>query len=153
MDERLCVNRALLFSYLAGGPGQKENGKSQARMPAWQLLPEPLHHALTLHSRSRTEQPRKWVGEPRTGLAGSGEKDMSNKWEVRRSDGKTFTPRGEYLPERPSASLMLAFFVFGMSSWTLSFLELGTVGFPELVTSECRGSPGQESGEGTPRRG
>lgn len=125
MDERLCVNRALLFSYLAGGPGEKENGKSQARMSAWQLVPKPLNHTLTLQNRVQTEQPQKWVGEPRTRLAGSGEKDMSNKWEVRRSDRKTFTPRGKYLPECPSASLVLYFFVFEMSNWTPSFLELG----------------------------
>lgn len=94
-------------------------------MPAWQLVHKPLNHTLMLQNYSHKEHPWKSVRELRGRQVGSGEEDGAISGGVRRSDKKTFTPWGEYLTEYPSASLVLCFFAFEMSSWPhLSFLEL-----------------------------
>ena len=78
MDERLCVNpgHGCFHTWLVGH-GRREM-ESKARMPPWQLVPEPLNHTLTLQSCSQTEKSRRLVEKQRTRRAGCRER----MWEI-----------------------------------------------------------------------
>ena len=127
--------------------------ESKARMPPWQLVPEPLNHTLTLQSCSQTEQSQKSVGKQRTRRAGYRER----MWEISRGledqagghlHGGVWT---QWSPHWDSIAELLCCSFLRLQNEQLSLPVISvtwTTDFPELLFNKYRWSPGQKSGEG-----
>lgn len=149
MDERLCVNpgHGCFHTWLVGH-GRREM-ESKARMPPWQLVPEPLNHTLTLQSCSQTKKSRRLVGKQRTRRAGCRER----MWEISRGledQTRGHSHGGVWTQWRVSAELLCCSFLH-LQNEQLSLPVISgtrTTDFPEFLINKYRWSPGQKSGEG-----